>query len=84
MIIAVLVSFGRPELNQNERRIRGLGFVTQDSPSKPTYTLGKWNEHDVLQILRVESGMEVVGVAGEFNVSGSPDGMRSPFDICLV
>ena len=69
VIVAVCVSFGSPELNQNERRIRGLGFVTRESASKPTHILGEWNDHDVVQILRVQPGMEVVGVAGEFNVS---------------
>ncbi|KAJ5356452.1 hypothetical protein N7517_011061 [Penicillium concentricum] len=67
VITGVCISFGSPELNQNERRIRGLGFVTRESPEKPTHILGRWDEHDVLQILRVQPGMEVGGVTGEFN-----------------
>lgn len=69
VILGLCLSFGSPALNEKERRIRGIGFITHDSPSKPAYVLGNLDDGDIVQVLRVRSGQEVVGIAGEFSVS---------------
>ena len=69
VILGLCLSFGSPALNEKERRIRGIGFITHDSSSKPAYVLGSLDEGDIVQVLRVRSGQEVVGIAGEFSVS---------------
>jgi hypothetical protein len=67
-IIAVMLSFGSLQWNQDKSEIFGLGIVVEDRPSEPAYTIGAWNGQDVIQILRAESGREVIGITGEFNV----------------
>ncbi|KAJ5831955.1 hypothetical protein N7474_000266 [Penicillium riverlandense] len=68
-IIAVMMSFGSLQRNQDKSAMFGLGIVVENRPSEPAYTIGAWNGPDVIQILRAESGMEVIGITGEFNVS---------------
>lgn len=66
-IIAVMISFGSLQENQDKSAMLGLGIVVEGR-SEPTYTIGAWNNQDVIQILRAEPGMEVIGITGEFNV----------------
>jgi hypothetical protein len=69
VVTAMLVSFGSPEINAKERRVRGIGIITSDSPAKPAYILGQLNDKVVLQTMRAEPEMAIVGIAAEFNVS---------------
>lgn len=67
-VVAVMIFFGSLQQNQDKSAMFGLGLVMEDRPLEPTYTIGSWNDRDVVQILRAESGMEVIGLTGEFNV----------------
>lgn len=69
VILGVCLSFGSPVLNEKERGIRGIGLITQDSSSKPDFILGTLDDGGIVQILRVQSGQKIVGIAGEFSVS---------------
>lgn len=67
-IVALMISFGSLQRHQDKSAMFSLGIVVEDCPSEPVYTIGAWNGQDVIQILRAESGMEVIGITGEFNV----------------
>lgn len=67
-IVAVMLSFGSLQCNQDNSAILGLRMVVEDRPSQPTYTIGAWNDQDVVQVLRAETGTQVIGITGEFNV----------------
>ncbi len=69
VILGLCLSFGSPVLNEKERGIRGIRFITHDSLSKPGYVLGNLDDGDIVQVFRVSFGQEVVGIAGEFSVS---------------
>lgn len=68
-ITAIMISFGSLDREQDGTDILGLGIVFEDQPLKPGHVLGAWNDQDVIHILRSGSGMEIVGITGEFNVS---------------
>lgn len=72
VVIGILVSFGTPETNAKERRVRGIGILTSDSPAKPGYILGQLDDTVVLQTMCAEPGMAIVGISPEFNVSRLP------------
>lgn len=67
-IVEIILSFGPNDGDQQDANIRGLG-LTFEGQMNPTHILGRLNDWDVIQVLRVNPGMEVVGVTGEFNVS---------------
>ncbi|KAJ5812666.1 hypothetical protein N7474_008967 [Penicillium riverlandense] len=67
-VVAVMISFGSIQQNQDQSAMVALSLVVEDRPSEPTYTVGSWNDGDVVQILFADTGMEVIGLTGEFNV----------------
>lgn len=68
VITGIMISFGSLERERRSSGILGLRILLEGQPLNPAHTLGEWNDRDVMQVLRAESGMEIVGITGEFNV----------------